>query len=147
MEISGSESFVEANFDKIQELSVDSIGVRKKMLSGNTAAARKPESMTETEEFQAGAGTTKQERSSSPLLPAPEAKAKRAPVRKYIRKEGIPGYERAVVEVAEKKPPELSVESLKAKFGLTGSKFGGIFRDADKLGKTRRDLNEPYPWK
>jgi hypothetical protein len=148
IEISGSESFVESNFDKIQDLLVESIGVRKKMVAGKTAATRKPKSIIETKEVQAGAEIKKDELSvASPMLPAHELKAKRPPLRKYIRKEGTPGEQRVVVEVAEKKPAEISVESLKAKFGLSESKFGGIVRDAEKLGKTRRGLTESDVWK
>jgi hypothetical protein len=148
IEISGSESFIEANFDKIQDLLIESIGVRREMVSEKTAATRKPPSMAETEEVQAGAEIRKDGPSAaSPMLPAYESKAKRAPVRKYIRKEGTPGEQRMVVEVAEKKPTELSVESLKAKFGLSESKFGGLLRDAERLGKTRRRLNEADVWK
>lgn len=145
IEISGSEAFVEEHFDRIQELLAESVGVREKMSSAETAAIRNPESGAETREVQTG-GAAKSGESAAPAALA-AAKAKRPPVRKYIRKEGTPGQERIVVEVAEKKPTEISVASLKEKFGLSGSKFGGAIRDAEKPGHLGRGTDEPYPWK
>ena len=75
-----------------------------------------------------------------------ELKANRPPLRKYIRKVGIPGHERIVVEVAEQKPSVISVDSLKDKFGLSESKIEGIIRDAEKLGKVKRVMNGSYVW-
>jgi hypothetical protein len=51
-----------------------------------------------------------------------------------------------VVEVVEQKPREISLASLKEKFGLSESKIGGIIRDAEKLGKIRKSLNGSYAW-
>ena len=67
-------------------------------------------------------------------------------MRKYIRQVGIPGNQKTVVEIAQEKPKEISVESLREKFGLTESKIVGIFRDAEKLGKVRRAVNGSYVW-
>src|SRR5450756_2365443 len=75
-----------------------------------------------------------------------ELKAKRPPLRKYIRKVGLPGHERIVVEVVDQKPKAISLASLKEKFGLSDSKIGGIIRDAEKLGKVRRVMNGSYVW-
>jgi len=50
------------------------------------------------------------------------------PLRKYIRKEGMPGQQKIVVEVVQQKPKEISVASLKEKFGLSDSKIGGKIR-------------------
>jgi len=75
-----------------------------------------------------------------------ELQGKRSPLRKYIRKEGMPGHERIVVEIVEKKPAELSLASLKEKFGLSDSKIGGIIRDAEKFGKIKRVMNGSYVW-
>ena len=58
----------------------------------------------------------------------------------------MPGHQRIVVEVAEQKPTEISIASLKEKFGLSESKIGGIIRDAEKLGKIRRVMNGSYVW-
>ena len=73
-------------------------------------------------------------------------KATRPPLRKYIRREGLPGHQRVVVEVVQQKPRELSIASLKEKFGLPESKIGGVIRDAEKLGKVRRALDGSYVW-
>jgi hypothetical protein len=73
-----------------------------------------------------------------------ELNASRSPLRKYIRKEGMPGHQRIVVEIAEQKPKEITLASLKEKFGLSNSKIGGISRDAEKLGKIRRTMNGSY---
>ena len=107
-------------------------------------------------ESQAGAEIKRQERSEAssilsvtePSIPefSHELKAKRLPLRKYIRKEGMPGHQRIVVEVVKLKPTEISIASLKEKFGLSESKIGGIIRDAEKLGKIRRVMNGSYAW-
>ena len=75
-----------------------------------------------------------------------ELKTTRPPLRKYIRKEGMPGHQRVVVEVVEQKPREISIASLKEKFGLSETKIGGIIRDAEKFGKIKRVMNGSYVW-
>lgn len=130
IEMRGSESFIESNFDMIQDLLVESSGVKKKMASREAKAIQKAISIAEMKESQAGL----------------ESRVKRPPMRKYIRKEGAPGHERIVVEVAEQKTTEISIASLKEKFGLSESKIGGIIRDAEKLGKIRRVMNGSYSW-
>lgn len=113
-----------------------------------------PVSIEKNMESQTG-GETKRQRESetSVILPATELsasdnfhelKAKRLPLRKYIRKVGKPGHEQTVVEVVEQKPKEITLAALKAKFGLTDSKIGGIIRDAEKFGKSRRVMNPSY---
>ena len=129
IELKGSESFIKANFDKIRDLLVESIG-EEKMVSREAKTSQEPIAVGKMEEFQAGL----------------ELKAKRPPVRKYIRREGMPGQQRVVVEVVEQKPKEVSLESLKEKFGLSKSKIGGIIRDAEKLGKIKRVTNGSYSW-
>jgi hypothetical protein len=129
IELKGPESFIESNFNKIRDLLVESIGVEK-MVSEETKAIQEPISFVKMNESQAGL----------------ELKAKRPPLKKYIRKEGMPGHQRIVIEVAEQKPTEISIASLKEKFGLSESKIGGIIRDAEKLGKIRRVMNGSYSW-
>ena len=80
------------------------------MLSMETKTGQEPLTVVKMQESQAG----------------PELKPKRAPVRKYIRKEGLPGQQRLVVEVVEQQPKEISIESLRKKFGLPEAKIGGI---------------------
>jgi hypothetical protein len=156
IEVKGSESFIELNFNKIQDLLVESFGVKKMTVLRKTKTTRKPISFVKMKESQAGAEIKNHKPSEvPPILPAKESfipeisyelKAKRPPLRKYIRKEGMPGHQRIVVEVVEQKPREISVASLKEKFGLSESKIGGIIRDAEKLGKIRRVMNGSYAW-
>jgi hypothetical protein len=156
IEIKGPESFIESNFNKIQDLLVESFGVKEKMTSREAKAIQEPISFVKLKESQAGAEIRRHELSeASPISTAAksfmpefphELKAKRPPLRKYIRKEGMPGHERIMVEVVEQKPTEISIASLKEKFGLSESKIGGIIRDAEKLGKLRRVMNGSYSW-
>lgn len=141
IELKGSESFIESNFDKIQDLLVESYGVKRKMVSRMTKAKQEPILAVKVKKSQEDA-------EPKPSFPefSHELKAKRPPLRKYIRKEGIPGHERIVVEIVEKKPAELSLASLKEKFGLSDSKIGGIIRDAEKFGKIKRVINGSYVW-
>ena len=156
IEVKGSESFIESNFNKIQDLLVESFGVKKMIVSRKTKTTQEPISVVKMKESQAATEIKRHELSEmSPILPATESfiaefshelKAKRPPLRKYIRKEGLPGHERIMVEVVEQKPREISIASLKEKFGLSESKIGGIIRDAEKLGKIRKVMNGSYVW-
>ena len=156
IELKGSESFIESNFDKIQDLLVENLGVKRKMVSRMTKAKQEPVLAVKVKESQPGAEIKRHELAEGPQLsPSPkpsipeishELKAKRPPLRKYIRKVGIPGHERIVVEVVEQKPREFSLASLKEKFGLSESKIGGIIRDAEKFGKIKRVMNGSYVW-
>ena len=76
----------------------------------------------------------------------PTIRVNRPPLRKYIRKEGMPGQQKVVVEVVDQRPHDTSIASLKEEFGLSESKIGGIIRDAEKLGKIRRTMNGSYTW-
>jgi uncharacterized membrane protein len=126
------------------------------MASRMTKANQEPISGVIVKESQRGAEVTVHELSeASPILPATkssmsenshETKANRPPLRKYIRKVGIPGHERTVVEIVEQKPKEITLASLKEKFGLSETKIGGIIRDAEKFGKIRRVMNGSYVW-
>jgi hypothetical protein len=160
IDVKGSESFIESNFNKIQDPLVESIGVKKMIASNNVKTKQNQEriSFVRMTESQAGAGADikRHELSeASPILPATkssmsenthETKAQRPPLRKYIRKVGMPGHQRMVVEVVEQKPREISITSLREKFGLSESKIGGIIRDAEKFGKIKRVMNGSYVW-
>lgn len=156
IEVKGSESFIESNFNKIQDLLAESFGVKERMLSRKTKTNQEPVSLVKTKISQVGAQIERYELSeASHILPvtksafpeiAHDLSAKRPPLRKYIRKEGLPGHQRIVVEVAEQKPMAISIASLKEKFGLSESKIGGIIRDAEKLGKIRRVMGGSYSW-
>jgi len=156
IEMTGSESFIESNYNEIQNLLDKSFGVKKMIASGKTKTNKESISSVTMKESQAGAEIKRHELSqASPISSAiksstpeisQESKAKRPSVRKYIRTEGIPGRQRITVEVVEQKPREVSIASLKEKFGLSESKIGGIIRDAEKLGKIRKSLNGSYVW-
>jgi hypothetical protein len=144
IEMKGSESFIESNFNKIQDLLVESFGVKKMVVSRKTKASQtcaeiKGHELSEVPQLFDATTTSIPEISH-------ELKAKRPPLRKYIRKVGIPGQEQIVVEVVDQKPKAISLASLKEKFGLSDSKIGGIIRDAEKLGKVRRVMNGSYVW-
>ena len=155
-EMEGSESFIESNFNKIQDLLDESFGVKRKMVSRMTKATQEPISIVKVRESQTGVEVTGHKLSDvSQLSPATisampeisnEFKATRPPLRKYIRKVGTSGHERTVVEVVDQKPKEITLASLKEKFGLSESKIGGIMRDAENLGKLRRVMNGSYAW-
>jgi hypothetical protein len=156
IEIMGSESFIGSNFSEIQDLLVESFGVKKVIVSRKTKANREPISFVKMSESHTSTEIKKDELSEvCPTLPATERsiseishelKANRPPLKKYIRKVGIPGHQRMVVQVVEQKPSEISIASLKEKFGLSESKIGGIIRDAEKLGKIRKAMNGSYVW-
>jgi hypothetical protein len=150
IEINGSESFIAANFSRIEDLLDKRDGRKESMTSIKAQWNRECISSLPGRESDPQAEISTQERSeasplsrvNNPLLPeiSHESKAKRPPLRKYIRREGIPGQQRIVVEVCEQKPREISLASLREKFGLTGSKIGGIVRD-DEPGEIRKLSN------
>jgi hypothetical protein len=156
IEVKGSDSFIESNFNKIQDLLVESFGVKKMIVSREAKANRGPISFIKMKEAQTDAEIKGHELpEASPISTATkssilqfshELKVNRPPLRKYIRKVGMPGQQRIVVEVAEQKTSEISIESLREKFGLSESKIGGIIRDAEKLGKIKRSMNGSYSW-
>lgn len=153
IELKGSESFIESNFNKIQDLLVESFGVRKKMIAPRKAKInQEPVTVIKEQESQINAETKGQESPVCPVITsamsvnAHEIKATRPPLRKYIRKVGTPGHERTVVEIVEQKTEAISLESLREKFGLSESKMGGIIRDAEKFGKVKRVMNGSYAW-
>jgi uncharacterized membrane protein len=158
IEIEGTEAFIEANVSKIQNLLIESHGEIRRMLSkeAKKKANQEPTSFVKKKEPQAVTEIARRNISETlSTLPATESsapeishdlKANRPPLRKYIRREGIPGHERAVVEVIEKRQKEISIAALKEKFGLSESKIEGIIRDAEKLGKVRRVMNGSYVW-
>jgi hypothetical protein len=158
IEMKGTESFIESNSNMIQDLLIESFGVKKKMLSreAKTRPNQEPILSAIMKESQTGTEIARRESSEAlatlpatePLIPdiSQELRVTRPPLRKYIRKVGIPGHQRIVVEVAEQKPSIISIDSLKEKFGLSESKIEGIIRDAEKLGKVRRVMNGSYVW-
>jgi hypothetical protein len=156
IEVKGAESFIESNFSKIQDLLVESLGVKRMIVSRKAKVNKEPLSFVKMKESRIDAEIKGHEISeASPILSATtssiiefshELKVKRPPVRKYIRKDGMPGNQRTIVEVTKQKPSEISIASLREKFGLSESKIGGIIRDAEKLGKIKRSMDGSYTW-
>jgi hypothetical protein len=156
IEMEGTEAFVESNFTMIQNLLVESYGVKEKMPSRKTKTRPNQEPMpfvkleeSQTETAKPGPSKTLSTLpATEPSVPeiSRDSRAARPPLRKYIRRESILGHERTVVEVAGQKPKEISITSLKEKFGLSESKIEGIIRDAEKLGKVRKVMNGSYVW-
>ncbi len=156
IELKGPESFIQSNFNKIQDLLGENHREKRKMPSRETPTKSKQEpiSLVQMKKSQEGARIARCERSeSSPVSSSAdsavpgissELRTNRPPLRKYIRREGIPGHQRTVVEIAEQKPKELSLAALKEKFGLSKSKIAGVIRDAEKLGKIKRVMNGSY---
>jgi hypothetical protein len=156
VELKGSESFIESIFNEIQDLLDDSFGVKEMMVSRKPKANREPMAFKKMKESEPSTEIERQELSevlklspatlSSVSAISHAAEAKRPPTRKYIRKEGIPGHQRIVVEIAEQKPKEISIASLKEKFGLSESKIGGIIWDAEKHmgGRSRQISVDPF---
>ena len=156
IELKGSESFIESHFSKIQDLLVESFGVKKMAVPREAKTNQKPETPLRMKEVQAVTEIKRREvyappqistGSKSPIPAAPPtSRVSRPPVRKYIRREGMPGEQRMAVEVVGSKPSEISITALKEKFGLSDSKVGGIFRDAEKLGMVKRATDGSYVW-
>ena len=65
IEMKGSESFIESNFDKIQDLLIESFGVKKKMASRMTKENQEPISAVKVKESQTGAEITRHELSEA----------------------------------------------------------------------------------
>jgi hypothetical protein len=163
IEIKGSESFIESNFDVIEELLAERLGVIKTTGSTKTKFDEKPILWVEAVEPQAteaikipdGIETPEVALATQQDIPEArqELKVKRPPMRKYfntlgqlIRSEDTSINKNSVVNVVEQKPTEISIASLKEKFGLPESKIGGIIRDAERQGKVRRAENGSYVW-
>ena len=65
IEMKGSESFIESNFNKIQDLLVESFGVKKKMVSRETKTNQEPISVVKLKESQASAEMKRHELSNA----------------------------------------------------------------------------------
>ena len=163
MEIKGSESFIESNLDMIEDLLTESLGVIKTKGSTRTKSDEKPVLWLDTVEPQVNEAIKIPDVIKTPEIALvtqrdiPEApqepKVKRPPMRKYfstlgnlIRIVDTSINKNPVVNVIEQKPTEISIASLREKFGLPESKIEGIIRDAERHGKIRRVMNGSYVW-
>lgn len=162
IEITGSESFIEAHFHKIQALMIESFGEKKENASIPTGmdkeillSSETKEPITEAlrsaeiSETPSELRATKPESSEAPQVP----KVARPPVRKYfntlgklIRSEDTSINKSQPVDVLGQTPEELSVASLKEKFGLSERQIEEIIKDAEKQGRVRKDLDGSYIW-
>ena len=156
IEMKGSESFIESNFNKIQDLMIETFGVKKKMTLKKAKENREPISVEEAKEFQTSVEITGHDLSDASQISMATKSASsedflkssvnRPPLRKYIRQVGMPGHQKIMVEVVEQKQQEISISSLREKFGLSESKLGGILRDAEKFGKVKKVMDGSYVW-
>jgi len=136
VEIRGSETFVESNFHHIQAMLAESFGEKKAPGMGQLPA---PEAAP------AVAPAVKD------IPPAP--RVPRPPVRKYfnalgklIRSEDTSVSRNRTTDVLRENPEEISVASLKAKFGLSEKQVEEIIRDAERQGRVKKDQDGSYVW-
>lgn len=161
IEIEGSESFIESNFHQIQALLIESFGDKKASETRQTRADKEPLFPGENMEPMEAPGVA--EITQAPEgLPAvapeinevPQApRVARPPVRKYfntlgklIRSEDTSINKSQTGDVLGQIPGELSVASLKKKFGLSEKQIEEVIKDAEKQGRVRKDLDGSYVW-
>lgn len=158
IEIKGSESFIESNFDKIENLLTESHRVIKAKRSVTTKSDEKPILQAETIEPHAIesikipgvieipviATATQQD----VLEASQEPKVMRPPARKYfntlgklIRSEDTSINKEQVSDPIRQISQGISITSLKEKFGLSKQQIEVIIRDAEKQGRIRRDMD------
>jgi hypothetical protein len=163
IEIKGSESFIKSNFYKIHELLIENFGVKKAKVSRQTKADKEPILSGEATEPTTEAIRTSDISDAPEELPAtkpgipevPQApKVSRPPVRKYfntlgkyIRSEDTSINKSQTADVIGQIPEEISVASLKEKFGLSEKRIEGIIKDAEKQGRVRRDMDGSFYYK
>jgi hypothetical protein len=162
IEIKGSESFIESNFYQIQALLIEGFGGKKAKVSKQIKADKEPLLSGENREPTTEVLRTSEISEAPEELPAtkpvihevPQApKVTRPPVRKYfstlgkcIRSEDTSINKPQTTDVIGHIPEELSVASLKEKFGLSEKQIEEIIKDAEKQGRVRKDLDGSYVW-
>jgi hypothetical protein len=163
IEIKGSESFIESNFDMIEDLLAESLGVIKTKRSVTTISDEKPILWVETIDPHATEAITIPDVIETPeIAPAAqqnilevsqEPKVKRPPARKYfntlgklIRSEDTSINKEQVSDPIRQISHGISITSLKENFGLSEQQIDVIIRDAEKQGRARRDLDGSYIW-
>ena len=156
MELDGPESFIEANFSRIQALLIESLGMRKPRSVRKTQKTEEPvlfidsvepenieeikipEDSKAPDEFQENA-------IGIPSVPQIE-KEKRLIVRKNIRKADIPSNQDQVADIIKEIPEKVSIASLKENLGLTEHQIEVVIREAEKQGRVRKDMDGSYVW-
>lgn len=160
IEINGTESFIASHFGQFEALLSESFGLGKKRVAQQDAADKGPrlagvkpaptdapgvaDAATASDAAAAGPGT-----GSSPQAP----RTARPPVRKYfntlgkyIRSEDTSVHKSSHGEVPRQIPEELSVASLKKKFGLSEKKIEEVIKDAERQGRVKKDPDGSYVW-
>jgi hypothetical protein len=156
IEIEGPESFIEANFSRIQDLLIEGFGISKSekirkpkidegpvlIITGEESeiiwAIKPPEASKASEELKADAAEI-------PEVPI-ERKVQRPPVRKYIRKDDRLNNRDKIDNLIKKIPEKISIASLKEKLGLTEQQIEVVLREAEKQGKIRKEMDGSYVW-
>ena len=131
IELKGAESFIESNFEMIEDLLTESLGVMKEKRAVATKSDEKPMLWVETIE--------------------PNVKEKRPPARKYFNTMGqLIRSEATSINKEQASDPDrpvsqgFSIASLKEKFGLSKKQIEVMVRDAEKQGRARRDLDGSF---
>jgi fumarate hydratase class II len=132
LELQGSEPFIESNFYKIHHLIAKSLELKNKSQATTVKVERKSSSESKLKRPSINPAVGKQKSADvSQSRPAttntvnqgsPQRQINRPPLKKYIRKVGLPGQEKIIIEVIEQRPKILSLEGLKERFGLLQSK-------------------------
>ena len=162
MEIKGTESFIESNFHKIEDILKESFVTMNKKVSGKNETNRE---IRLSDEMKEPRTTHVMRASESSALETPAAanpgvqevpeapKATRPPVRKYfntlgkpIRNEDTSIGKNQAVGLSGRAPEGISIASLKEKFGLSQQQIEGIIKDAEKHGRVRKYQNGSYVW-
>jgi hypothetical protein len=164
IELNGSESFIQSNFDMIEDLLTESLVIIKTKRSVTKKSDAKPILWVETIEPHATEAITIPDVTELPSAIAPakqqdilevsqEPKVKRPPARKYfntlgqlIRSEDTSISKEQVSNPIRQISHGISISSLKEKFGLSEQQLDVIIIDAEKQGRARRDMDGSYIW-
>ncbi len=168
IEITGSESFIEANFHMIQSLMIEDRGpgvrkvsnkdkVNNRATSLNTPKISKTTGAIEIPNVSECSDTL----SATELeIPASrqEQKIKRPPIRKYFDQTGkllrsedkSIGENPSIINIVKPAAGPVSdgffISSLKQNLGLSKDRIEGIIRDAEREGRVKRNPDGSYEW-
>jgi hypothetical protein len=161
IEITGSESFIDTHFHQIRALVIESFKEGKGKTSQRTGVNINPLSSGEIKEPVSEATRTGISADVPEDIPAAKPrdhetpsvpKVARPPVRKYfntlgklIRSEDT-SINRSQPADVPRIPEELSVASLREKFGLSERQVEEVMKDAEKQGRVRKDPDGSYVW-
>ncbi len=163
IEIIGSESFIESQFYKVQDLMTKRFGIKKRKTPKKTTAEEVPVLLAGNSDFPkheeimiAKVSVTPEKASAAETVihvTPQELTIKRPPVRKYfnalgklIRVVDASSKTTEVHEPVRQSQQRISITSLKENFGLSEQQVQVIFRDAERQGKARRNTDGSYVW-